>query len=63
MLKIGYGGYGLDLFGGYAHPTDARAAREFASFFAFGVLHAPDRRRRRRSSSPASASASASTAS
>src|SRR5919201_630545 len=40
MLKIGYGSYGVDLFGGYAHPTTASGA-EFASFFAFGVLHAP----------------------
>ncbi|HEY7815103.1 MAG TPA: DUF6603 domain-containing protein, partial [Nakamurella sp.] len=40
MLKIGYGGYGLDLFGGYAHPTTPGGG-EFASFFAFGVLHAP----------------------
>jgi hypothetical protein len=40
MLKIGYGSYGLDLFGGYAHPVTSSGA-EFASFFAFGVLHAP----------------------
>jgi hypothetical protein len=40
MLKIGYGSYGIDLFGGYAHPVTASGA-EFASFFAFGVLHAP----------------------
>jgi hypothetical protein len=40
MLKIGYGDYGVDLFGGYAHPTTSSGA-EFASFFAFGVLHAP----------------------
>jgi hypothetical protein len=40
MLKIGYGSYGIDLFGGYAHPTTPGGA-EFASFFAFGVLHAP----------------------
>jgi hypothetical protein len=40
MLKIGYGSYGLDLFGGYAHPTMPSGA-QFASFFAFGVLHAP----------------------
>ncbi|HET9443493.1 MAG TPA: DUF6603 domain-containing protein, partial [Acidimicrobiales bacterium] len=39
MLKIGYGGYGLDLFGGYAHPTGPSGS--FASFFAFGALHAP----------------------
>ena len=40
MLKIGFGDYGVDLFGGYAHPTTSSGA-EFASFFAFGVLHAP----------------------
>jgi hypothetical protein len=40
MLKIGYGSYGVDVFGGYAHPTTSSGA-EFASFFAFGVLHAP----------------------
>jgi hypothetical protein len=40
MLKIGYGSYGVDLFGGYAHPT-AAGSTGFASFFAFGVLHAP----------------------
>ena len=40
MLKIGYGAYGLDLFGGYAHPTTP-SGTQFASFFAFGVLHAP----------------------
>ena len=40
MLKIGYGDYGVDVFGGYAHPTTSTGA-EFASFFAFGVLHAP----------------------
>lgn len=40
MLKIGYSTYGIDLFGGYAHPT-APGGAEFASFFAFGVLHAP----------------------
>ena len=40
MLKIGFGSYGLDLFGGYAHPTTAAGA-QFASFFAFGALHAP----------------------
>ena len=40
MLKIGYGNYGVDVFGGYAHPTTSSGA-EFASFFAFGVLHAP----------------------
>ncbi|MEO5900396.1 MAG: DUF6603 domain-containing protein [Ilumatobacteraceae bacterium] len=39
MLKIGFSGYGLDLFGGYAHPTDGNGS--FASFFAFGALHAP----------------------
>ena len=39
MLKIGFGGYGLDLFGGYAHPTGPQGS--FASFFAFGALHAP----------------------
>jgi large repetitive protein len=40
MLKIGYAAYGIDLFGGYAHPTTP-SGTEFASFFAFGVLHAP----------------------
>ena len=40
MLKISYSGYGIDLFGGYAHPTNADGST-FASFFAFGVLHAP----------------------
>ncbi|HEY8826192.1 MAG TPA: DUF6603 domain-containing protein, partial [Jatrophihabitantaceae bacterium] len=40
MLKISYSSYGIDLFGGYAHPITASGA-EFASFFAFGVLHAP----------------------
>jgi large repetitive protein len=40
MLKIGYGSYGIDLFGGYAHPVSPSGS-EFASFFAFGVLHAP----------------------
>jgi len=40
MLKISYSSYGIDLFGGYAHPTTPSGA-EFASFFAFGVLHAP----------------------
>jgi hypothetical protein len=40
MLKVGFGDYGVDLFGGYAHPTTA-SGDEFASFFAFGVLHAP----------------------
>jgi hypothetical protein len=40
MLKIGFGDYGVDVFGGYAHPTTSSGA-EFASFFAFGVLHAP----------------------
>jgi hypothetical protein len=40
MLKVGFGSYGLDLFGGYAHPTTAAGA-QFASFFAFGALHAP----------------------
>jgi hypothetical protein len=39
-LKIGFGSYGLDLFGGYAHPTTPAGA-QFASFFAFGALHAP----------------------
>ena len=39
MLKIGFGGYGVDLFGGYAHPTGPQGS--FASFFAFGALHAP----------------------
>ena len=39
MLKIGFSGYGLDLFGGYAHPTGPQGS--FASFFAFGALHAP----------------------
>lgn len=39
MLKIGFSGYGVDLFGGYAHPTDGNGS--FASFFAFGALHAP----------------------
>jgi hypothetical protein len=40
MLQIGYATYRVDLFGGYAHPT-APGGEEFASFFAFGVLHAP----------------------
>ena len=40
MLKIGFSTYGIDLFGGYAHPT-APSGAQFASFFAFGVLHAP----------------------
>ncbi|HTY73503.1 MAG TPA: DUF6603 domain-containing protein [Actinomycetes bacterium] len=40
MLKVGYGSYGIALFGGYAHPTTPSGA-QFASFFAFGVLHAP----------------------
>ncbi|HEU5267283.1 MAG TPA: DUF6603 domain-containing protein, partial [Jatrophihabitans sp.] len=40
MLKIGYAAYGIDLFGGYAHPTTP-SGTQFASFFAFGVLHAP----------------------
>ncbi|RZU11327.1 hypothetical protein EV645_6489 [Kribbella rubisoli] len=40
MLQIGYGTYRVDMFGGYAHPT-APGGEEFASFFAFGVLHAP----------------------
>ncbi len=39
MLKIGFSGYGIDLFGGYAHPTGPTGS--FASFFAFGALHAP----------------------
>lgn len=39
MLKIGFNGYGIDLFGGYANPTDGQG--NFASFFAFGALHAP----------------------
>ena len=39
MLKIGFNGYGVDLFGGYAHPTGPQGS--FASFFAFGALHAP----------------------
>lgn len=39
MLKIGFSGYGVDLFGGYANPTDGNGS--FASFFAFGALHAP----------------------
>jgi large repetitive protein len=39
MLKIGFSGYGVDLFGGYAHPTEPQGS--FASFFAFGALHAP----------------------
>ncbi len=40
MLKIGFGSYGVDVFGGYAHPTTP-SGQGFASFFAFGVLHAP----------------------
>ncbi len=40
MLKISYAAYGIDLFGGYAHPTTPDGT-QFASFFAFGVLHAP----------------------
>jgi hypothetical protein len=40
MLKVAFGSYGLDVFGGYAHPTTADG-QGFASFFAFGVLHAP----------------------
>ena len=40
MLKVGFGAYGLDLYGGYANPTTP-AGTSFASFFAFGVLHAP----------------------
>ncbi|HEX5145280.1 MAG TPA: DUF6603 domain-containing protein [Mycobacterium sp.] len=40
MLKIQYSVYGIDLFGGYAHPTSPDGT-QFASFFAFGVLHAP----------------------
>jgi hypothetical protein len=39
MLKIGFSGYGVDLFGGYAQPTIA--GESFASFFAFGALHGP----------------------
>ena len=39
MLKIGFNGYGIDLFGGYANPIDSTGS--FASFFAFGALHAP----------------------
>ncbi|MBK5332019.1 MAG: hypothetical protein JJD93_08615, partial [Ilumatobacteraceae bacterium] len=39
MLKIGFNGYGIDLFGGYANPDDGNGT--FASFFAFGALHAP----------------------
>ena len=39
MLKIGFNGYGVDLFGGYANPVDSTGS--FASFFAFGALHAP----------------------
>ncbi len=39
MLKIGFNGYGIDLFGGYSNPTDSSG--DFASFFAFGALHAP----------------------
>ncbi len=40
MLKIGFGSYGVDIFGGYAHPTTSTGST-FASFFAFGALHAP----------------------
>jgi large repetitive protein len=40
MLKIGYAAYSIDMFGGYAHPTTP-SGTQFASFFAFGVLHAP----------------------
>jgi hypothetical protein len=40
MLQIGFGSYGVDLFGGYAHPTTP-AGTSFASFFAFGAVHAP----------------------
>jgi len=40
MLKVGFGSYGVDLYGGYAHPTTPSGS-QFASFFAFGVLHAP----------------------
>ncbi len=40
MLKVGFGSYGVDLFGGYAHPTSPDST-SFASFFAFGALHAP----------------------
>ena len=39
MLKIGFNGYGVDLFGGYSHPDDGSGS--YASFFAFGALHAP----------------------
>jgi len=39
MLKIGFNGYGVDLFGGYSNPADQSGS--FASFFAFGALHAP----------------------
>ncbi|MEO6712130.1 MAG: DUF6603 domain-containing protein, partial [Mycobacteriales bacterium] len=40
MLKVGFGSYGLNLYGGYAQPTTPGGSG-FASFFAFGVLHAP----------------------
>jgi hypothetical protein len=40
MLRVGFSVYGLDLYGGYANPTTP-AGTSFASFFAFGVLHAP----------------------
>ena len=39
MLKIGFNGYGVDLFGGYSNPNDGNGT--YASFFAFGALHAP----------------------
>ncbi len=40
MLKIGFGSYGLNVYGGYAQPVTTSGS-SFASFFAFGVLHAP----------------------
>ena len=54
--------YGIDLFGGYAHPTDAGAARS-SRRSSRSACCTPRSAACRRSSSPASASASASTAS
>ncbi len=62
MLKVGYASYGVDLFGGYAHPTNAgrlavrvvlrvrRAAR--ADRRTAGLLHHRNRRRLRHQPRP-----------
>ena len=41
MLKIGFGSYGTRPVRRVRAPDHARPAPQFASFFAFGVLHAP----------------------